>query len=71
MLKTVEAVIEKNGTVKFKETVKLRPSQKVLVTLLDDPADRYADSILSEKALAEDWLRPEEEKAWAHLQKAQ
>jgi len=25
-------------------------------------------ALLSEAALAEDWLRPEEDKAWAHLQ---
>ncbi len=26
------------------------------------------DALLSESALAEDWLRPEEDAAWEHLQ---
>ncbi len=26
-------------------------------------------ALLSEAALAEDWLRPEEDEAWAHLQR--
>ena len=25
-------------------------------------------SLLAEKSLAEDWLKPEEDKAWSHLQ---
>ncbi|MBX5452770.1 MAG: hypothetical protein K6U10_02405 [Acidobacteriia bacterium] len=28
----------------------------------------YHVTLLAEKSLAEDWLRPEEDEAWAHLQ---
>ena len=37
-----------------------------LLTLLTPPADETA--LLAEASLAEDWLRPEEDEAWEHLQ---
>jgi len=44
-------------------------SRRALVTILDEEA--VSDTaILSEAALAEDWDRPEEDAAWAHLQPA-
>ncbi|MBW9249953.1 MAG: hypothetical protein GJU72_13005 [Acidithiobacillus ferriphilus] len=36
------------------------------LTLLTPPANE--ESLLSESALAEDWLKPEEDAAWAYLQ---
>ena len=46
---------------------------EVLTTLLGsneaDAAGRLEPALLSEAALA-DWLRPEEDAAWAHLQPA-
>jgi len=43
------------------------------VTILDEePAPLTLEpTLLSERALAEDWNRPEEDAAWAHLQKDQ
>jgi len=39
------------------------------VTLLEKlPDEDRESSLLAEATLAEDWLRPEEEEAWAHLQ---
>lgn len=66
MLRTVEATIDKNGGVKLKERVKLRRRSKALLTILDTAAVDEV-TLLSEKAL-EDWNRPEEDEAWAHLQ---
>lgn len=66
MLRTIEATIDKNGKVKLKEHVKLRRKSKALLTILDVAAVDEV-TLLSEKAL-EDWNRPEEDKAWAHLQ---
>lgn len=43
-----------------------------MVTILNEEAVEETPNIpalLSEKALAEDWNRPEEEDAWAHLQR--
>jgi hypothetical protein len=66
MLRTIEATIDKNGKVKLNERVKLRRKSKALLTILDIAAVDEV-TLLSEKAL-EDWNRPEEDKAWAHLQ---
>lgn len=67
MLKTVEAVIEKNGHVRLLEEVRLTGAKRALVTILDE--ETVAESaLLSEAALAQDWLRSEEDEAWRHLQ---
>ncbi len=70
MLKTVEAVIDMQGNVRLLETVALPESRRALVTILDDsPAVRVPETVqLSERALAQDWNRPEEDDAWSHLQ---
>jgi len=45
------------------------PQRKFLIILDDEPATTVSEtSFLSEAALAEDWNRPEEDAAWAHLQ---
>ena len=67
MLRTVEATLDADGRLHFREALKLRRSHRVLVTLLDEPVCDDA-LLLAEPALAEDWLRPEEDDAWAHLQ---
>ena len=42
---------------------------RALVTVLDEPPARWDETLMAaEKALADDWLRPEEDEAWAHLQ---
>ena len=68
MLKTVEAVIEKDGHVRLLEEVRLSRSRRALVTILDDEREPSEPALLSEAALAEDWRRDEEEEAWRHLQ---
>lgn len=67
MLRTVEAVVEKDGSLRLLEHIKLRAGDRALVTLLggDDLAE---SALLSEPALAADWDREEEDAAWAHLQ---
>ena len=71
MMKTIEAMIDTNSVVKFKEVVRVKKSQKVLVTFLEENATEQSVTLISEAALAKDWLKPEEDKAWTHLQKAQ
>lgn len=70
MLRTIEAVVAPDGSIKPLEAVELSPGQRALVTLL--PADRSASetAVLSEQALS-DWLRREEDAAWSHFQPAQ
>jgi hypothetical protein len=41
-----------------------------LVTILEEEPHAHDAALLSEAALAEDWNRPEEDEAWAHLQPA-
>lgn len=67
MLTSIEATIEKDGEVHLKEPVFLAHPCRAIVTIVDEPA--VADTaLLSEAALGEDWNRPEEDKAWSHLQ---
>jgi hypothetical protein len=70
MIKTVEAVIDEQGRVRLLEPVAVPSSRRALVTILEEePApDLHDTARLSERALAEDWNRPEEETAWSHLQ---
>jgi hypothetical protein len=71
-IQTVEAVIDENGEIRLLESVKLPEARRALVTILDEePASEISETaLLSERALAEDWSRPEEDEAWSHLQQA-
>ena len=67
MLRTIEAVVERDGQLRLLEPIALREGARALVTLLTE--DEHADPAkLSEPALATDWNREEEDEAWAHLQ---
>ncbi len=73
MLQTYEAVLQPNGSLQFLDLPAIpgRAPCRVLVTFTDDgqPADTaFCGASLSEAVLAQDWLREEEEAAWAHLQ---
>lgn len=71
MIRTVEAVVESDGSVRLLEPLSVEGARRALVTVLDEPADEAASvcALLSEGALA-DWNRPEEDAAWSHLQPA-
>jgi hypothetical protein len=73
MIRTLEAVVDKRGTVRLVEDVTLPAARRALVMILEDePAGHPTEAaLLSESTLAEDWNRPEEDVAWAHLQQAQ
>ena len=70
MIRTLEAIIDEDGTVRLIEDIRLPVGRRALVTVLEDePAAHPAETaLLSEAALGEDWNRPEEDAAWAHLQ---
>ncbi len=71
MLKTVEAVLEKDGGLRLLENVTLTEAKRVLVTFLDEHIEQDGISetaLLSDTAVGEDWNRPEEEQAWQHVQ---
>lgn len=67
MLTTVEAILDAGGTLRFVEPVRLARAQRVLVTFTE-PLDESVDgAVMSERSLAADWLRNEEDAAWTHL----
>ena len=66
MMRTIEVDIDATGRVHALEPVDAIPAGRALLTLLSPAADETLG--LAEPALAVDWLRPEEDAAWAHLQ---
>lgn len=68
MLHTVEAVLQPDGALQFLEPVRLATAQRVLVTFTQPSDEAHEGAQASEAALAVDWLRDEEDAAWAHLQ---
>lgn len=69
MIRTVEASVDEKGQVRLSEPLTLSRSQRALVTILDEEPlpQLHENSLLSERALAEDWNRSEEDAAWSHL----
>jgi hypothetical protein len=71
MMLTVEAVISVSGQVRLLQPISIPSARRALVVILEEPASEIAETaLLSEPALAEDWLRPEEDEAWSYLQQA-
>ncbi len=69
MKQTVEAIIDEQGHVRLVEPVNIKGVHRALVTILEEsPAEIEETTRLAEAALAEDWLKPEEDEAWSHLQ---
>ena len=72
MIRKIEAVVDEQGMVRLKETVRLVAPRRAVVTIFDEDQAINIDesALLSEPALAQDWNRPEEDAAWSHLQPA-
>jgi hypothetical protein len=71
MVLAVEALIDTVGNVKVLQPISIPAVRRALVVILDEPSLSVAETaLLSEAALAEDWLRPEEDAAWSYLQRA-
>ena len=66
MIRTIRAMVDAQGNVQLLEPVEIAATCRAFVTILDDEEPESA--LLSEEVLARDWLRPEEDEAWAHLQ---
>jgi len=65
MLQTIEAVIDEQGDVRLLEPIHLPARRRAFVIILEyEPVISIPETaLLSEPALAEDWNRPEEDKA--------
>ena len=71
MIQTLEAIVDERGAVRLLEPVQLGRRHRALVTILaHEPSDAHETALLSQASIAEDWNRPDEEAAWAHLQPA-
>jgi len=66
MLKTIEVEIDADGRIHPLEKLDPLPAGRALLTLLPSASNETA--YLAEPSLAQDWLNPEEDAAWAHLQ---
>lgn len=66
MLQTIEVEIDVNGHLRSLEPQVRVPPGRALLTLLNPATEETA--FLAEAALAQDWLKPEEDLAWEHLQ---
>jgi hypothetical protein len=68
MRPTIEAEVDEEGNIRPKEPVSLPPGSQLLITVLGERPSETA--LLSERSLAADWNRPEEDAAWAELDRA-
>jgi len=66
MTRTIEVEIDEVGGVRPLQPGEKLPPGRALLTW--PASDNALGLLLSERALAEDWLRPEEDEAWAYLQ---
>ena len=73
MLNTYEAKTDLHGNILMPEGLNLPQGCRVLITVLDEEPRHPVneEALLSEKSLAEDWNKPEEDEAWASLNQEQ
>lgn len=70
MLRTIEVLVGSDGSVTPLEPLQVQTPTRALLTLLEPDFEQADTTRLAEEGLAEDWLRSEEDLAWAHLQPA-
>lgn len=68
MIQTIEAVVDGRGEIRLLSPIQGSGVRRALVTVLDEPASESQDAMMPSEAALADWLRPEEEEAWAYLQ---
>ena len=70
MHRTIEAIVEADGTVRLLEPLEGGAPRRAIVMLLEEGQEERAHdlALLAEAALS-DWLRAEEDEAWSHLQR--
>ena len=64
MGRTIEAEVDEKGNIRPKAPVTLAPGSQLLITVVGVPP-AFETALLSERSLATDWSRPEEDAAWA------
>ena len=71
MIQTLEAIVSETGNVRLLSEINLKESRRAFVMILEEEPKLSDTEFLSERALAEDWLKEEEDEAWSYLQLAQ
>ena len=70
MLRTLRALVDANGTVRLLEPLRLSGTRRALLTILEERTPA-SGALLSESALAVDWVSAKEDAAWEFLQQGQ
>jgi len=70
-MQSIQAIIEPNGQIRLPKEVHLTKPMKAIITFLGEESEMRFTELASEKSLAEDWNKPEEDEAWTHLQAVQ
>jgi len=72
MILTVKALVDRNGKVELLEDIQFSSPRIAFVIILDDETSSFVEepALLSERSLAEDWNRREEDVVWSVLQSA-
>jgi len=69
MSNTIRVEIDAEGRVHPLEPgIRLPVGHALLTILTPESLEAHETALLAEKALAEDWLKEEEDAAWKHLQ---
>ncbi|MFA5803524.1 MAG: hypothetical protein WC879_02670 [Melioribacteraceae bacterium] len=69
-MQSIQTIIEPNGHIRFPGNLRISKPTKAIITFLEEESKLRFTELVSEKSLAEDWNKPEEDEAWAHLQAA-
>lgn len=67
MLQTVEGILDPSGAVRLLEPIVVKQPTRIILTVLAPEEEAESGAQASEMSLAKDWLRPEEDEAWAQL----
>lgn len=72
MIQAYQAILNKHGSVKLLEKIRVKENKRALLIVFDEQYENsfyenYLPYILSEKSLGKDWNKPEEDEAWAYL----
>jgi hypothetical protein len=66
MLTTIEVTIDKTGHLHSIEPKQMIKPRRALLTWME-PDATHEPALMAEAALAQDWLNPAEDAAWANL----
>lgn len=69
MKQVYEVEVDERGAIHLLESIPTTARGRALLVFLPEVSRNIDDALISERALATEWLTEEEDAAWAHLQK--